>query len=259
MTTKQKIVDGVPLEERVERFCGTFVMTNNEMHAYRLAFVVDKAQTAHWVFKEARRLLAEPSVRARIQELRDAAADALSVSVKELMQDWHDIATADPNEIVSHLRIACRFCWGVGHHYQWTTDLEYAEACDKALRASTIAPMPDMSGGFGYSEQTEPNPVCPCCYGRGFSRVLIHDTTKLSPKARKLYMGAKQDRFGAVEVMMHSQEKARECLARTLGAFKDGIPVTPPGSGQQTLPENVSPEQAQRAYLEVISGRKPNA
>lgn len=248
------IDNGVPLRERVERFCGHFVMTNNEMHSYRLAFVVDKHAAAQWVFKQARELLQDPSVRERVQELRDTAAKSLLVSVQDLIQDWVDIATADPNELVAHVHVNCRFCYGAGHAYQWADDAEYAAAVDAALKKDK--PIPDCSGGFGFNDGLEPLLTCPSCYGRGYGRVRIADTTKLSSKALKLYAGAKQDRFGSVEILMHSQEKARESLARTLGAFKDGVPVLPliPVAGAQTIPDNISSADAGRGYLRLING-----
>lgn len=89
---------GVPLRERYERFCGHFVESRNPMQAFRLAFVIDKSETAQWVHDQARKLLDDPHIALRVQEMRDAAAAQTIVSVRELMQDWHDIATADPTE-----------------------------------------------------------------------------------------------------------------------------------------------------------------
>lgn len=254
---KDAIDNGVPVKERIERFCGNYVMTNNEMHSYRVAFVVDPTAAANWVFKKARDLMQDPEVAARIQELRDAAAQTLMVSVQDLMQDWLDIATADPNEIVTHVRVPCHYCHGEGFAYQWT-EQEYARACDVAMRAKVATPLPDMSGGFGYTENRDPNPMCPECFGHGHGRVRVTDTSKLSPKARKLYQGAKQDRFGAVEVMMHSQEKARDNLGRVLGAFKDGVPVLPlTQQDAPVLPASTTPAEAAKGYLRLINGGVP--
>lgn len=253
MANKDKIDNGVPLKERIERFCGNYVMTNNEMHSYRVSFVVDPAAAANWVYKKARDLMQDPEVRARIQELRDTAAQMLLISVKDLMQDWVDIAQADPNEIVTHSRVPCRYCHGEAFGYQWT-EREYARACDIAMNAKVPQPLPDISGGFGYTENRDPNPLCPECFGHGHGRVRITDTAKLSPKARKLYKGAKQDRFGMVEVLLHDQEKARDSLARTLGAFKEGVPVAPVQPGTPELPENITQADAAKGYLRLVNG-----
>jgi phage terminase small subunit len=251
--TSDRIDHGVPLRERYERFCGHFVESRNPMQAFRLSFVVDKTTTSQWVHEQAQKLLADPSVAARVQEMRDTAAAQTIVSVRELMQDWHDIATADPNEIVSHVREACRFCYGVDHRYQWKNELEYAEACDQALREKAPV-MPDMSGGFGYRPDVEPVLTCPCCFGRGEGRTLIHDTTKLSGPARKLYAGVKETRSG-VEVQLHDQQKARESLARILGAFKDGgLPVTPATPVSVPITPAMKEQDAGRAYLRLVGG-----
>lgn len=250
-TSIEKIMDGVPLKERRERFCGHFIMTRNPMQAYRLAFVVDKTKTSQWVFDQAQRLMQDPDILARVQELRDTAAAQTLVSVRDLLQDWHDIATADPNEIVSLSLDACRFCHGNEHHYQWVNMEEFANAMDVALKQSQ--PMPDMSGGFGYTPTAEPVPTCPGCFGRGLGTMLAHDTRKLSPQARKLYKGVRKTP-NSLEILLHDQEQARQSLAKVLGAFKEGgIPVTPAVPKPEQISAEATQEQAAKTYLRLVS------
>jgi phage terminase small subunit len=241
----QQLVDGRPLAERYEDFCGHMVVSNNPMQAYRVSFVVDKAATGQWVWNQVRELMKDPGILARVQELRDAAASQTIVTVREIIQDLHDIATADPNELVSVLRDACRFCHGAEHKYQWIDDVEYATACDKAVKSGAF--LPDYSGGTGYTPTAEPNMCCPACFGRGIEQHVQRDTTKLSPAARKLYAGVKKG-----DIVMHDQMKAREMLGRVLGAFKDGIPVTP--TAPAPIPKEAQEADASRAYMRLVHG-----
>lgn len=250
------MVDGVPYGERRERFCGHFVESNgNAMRAFRLAFAVDASMTNSEVFKRSQALLADPQVSNRIREMQDVAAAATQADIIRLMQDWMDIASADPNEISAHMRVNCRFCWGVGHRFQWTTEREYCEALADAAKRD--APVPDISGGMGFNLYNDPNPRCPSCYGQGQGHVHIADTTKLVGPARKLYAGVKMNRHGEVEVLQHSQEKARENLARCLGAFKDAVQM-PAAAAAANKPPEAPPslETAQSTYMRVIQGGK---
>lgn len=51
--------------------------------------------------------------------------------------------------------------------------------------------------------------------------VEVQDTTRLSPKAAKLYAGAKVDKHGRIEVLMHDQQAARVTILKVLGAMAE--------------------------------------
>lgn len=238
---------GVPESERLERFAGHFVETRNPERAYRYAFVVDEAQTSNWIAHEARRLLNKRDVALRVQELRDEAAAATLMSAKELIQDWADIANADPNEIVSVIAENCRYCHGEHHAYQWIDEIEYAAAVMEAMKRKGSVP-PLCIGGYGFNGRAAPSLDCPSCYGEGIKRVICHDTRRLSERARKLYKGAKQKADGSIEVLMHDQHTARESLAKIFGAFKDGIDVTPTRE-TPAIDRTATPERATQTYL----------
>lgn len=238
---------GVPESERLERFAGHFVETRNPERAYRYAFVIDEKQTSSWIAHEARRLLNKRDVALRVQELRDEAAAATLMSAKELIQDWADIANADPNEIVSVVSENCRHCHGEGHAYQWVDEAEYALSVAEALKRKGGVP-PTCDGGYGYNRARLPAADCPVCFGEGYQRVKLHDTSRLSGRARKLYKGAKQKADGSIEVLMHDQQQARESLAKIFGAFKDGIDVTPVRD-TPAIDRKATPELATQTYL----------
>jgi phage terminase small subunit len=253
-----KMIDGQPERERIERYCGARVESGNRMYAYRSAFVVDEVKTAQWIWDKVRELESDPEVQARIQEMKDEANKAQIVTVQKLLQDWADIADADPNELISLQIDCCRHCHGLDHGYQWAHEMEYAKECarvlDLAAMKKTEPVMPDMSGGFGFHPSREPVGSCPNCFGRGVTTPLPRDTRKLSPQARKLYAGIKIGANGSLEIKMHDQMKAREQLARVMGYFKDGaipVSVTEPAKERQG-PTTL--EDAQRSYMRLITG-----
>ncbi len=250
--TDDRMDMGVPIRERYERFCVRFVETRNPMHAYRTAFVTDRSAVVDWVHDQSKRLLADPEIAARVQELRDAAAERTLVSVQELLQDYHDIIVADPNEIVSYIKENCRHCHGTDHAYQWKDVAEYTAALDESTKMHTTPP--DMTGGFGFNPTFDPAPHCPQCFGEGHGRTILHDTRRLSPQARKLYEGLKETANG-VEVKLADKSKAREALGRMLGAFKDGVPVIQTQPAKEAA-KPVTVEDAAKGYLRLVQGGK---
>lgn len=251
------------LTPQQEAFAQAYIELDNASAAYRRVYA-NKDTKRETIWSNASREIAHPDIARRIRELRDAAAAGTVLRVVDLIRDWYDIATADPNEIVTARTRCCRHCYGVEHKYQWRDDAEFmvayvtyqAQHARWVKQNSPVIPepqAPDGSGGTGYQHTLEPVLGCPECFGAGSPYVILHDTSQLSPAARKLYKGAKQDRYGAVEVMMHDQEAAREKLGRVLGAFKDGLQL--PGVN---LPETAvidpaaSDEGATRGYLTMV-------
>lgn len=258
---------GVPLSERYERFIGHFCETRNPGQAFRIAFVPDRTMSHSVVQQLAARLLKDATVQARTRELLDAAAASTTCSVRELLRTYYEIATADPNEIISHVIDCCRHCHGLDFEFQWVDEREYAKAVQTVMDHNAALPaaaaslrraMPEMCGGFGYWPTIEPNPACPHCFGRGVGRTVLHDTTKLSAAARKLYKGVKETKNG-IEVLMHDQAAAHEALLRVAGAFKDAVPLTPPpapgsDAAGDLIPADASESDAGRAYLRLVGG-----
>lgn len=266
--TSNKIIDGQTEAERVERFCGSFVETDNRMRALRLSFVVDEKKGFQKLMEQANTLLRDPDVQDRIAAMREEAAAKTVVGMRQILQDLQDIATADPNEIMSVEIDCCRFCNGIEHQYQWADDNEYQTALARAIEAQAqfasgghakdkngdgpvMSPqLPTDTGGYGYSPHNEPCYTCPSCYGRGMQQAVFHDTRKLSPQARKLYAGVKQTKDG-FEVKIHDQMKAKELVGKIAGVFKaDGLPALPARAAEAVKP--VSVVDAQAAYLKLI-------
>ena len=245
---------GVPHSQRRELFAGHYVQTGGDgMRAFRLAFVVDPKRLASQVFDDVQRLLKDPAMAARIQEMRDAAAAACGASIQQLAQDWWDIANADPNELCEYRRQCCRFCWGLDHRYQWASEQEYADKVDEAMTLQR--PMPDMSGGFGFNFTLDPSEECPSCFGQGVGIEHFHDTRKLSRRGKLLYRGVKRTKDG-LQLMMADQDAARVNLARMLGAFKDSVQLVGQGNIEKPPPAAVPLDQAQQTYMRLVRGGK---
>ncbi|MCY9513302.1 terminase small subunit [Paenibacillus apiarius] len=176
--------------------------------------------------------LTKPDIQRAIQEAMDARSKKTEITAEMVLQHWHDIATADPNELVQLRRLNCRHCHGADHEYQWKDEAEYeravyaAESAAREQSAETGEEVePDVlsdAGGYGFDRLAYPNPDCPKCRGEGHLDLFMADTRKLGPKARLLYAGIKQTQAG-IEIKMHDQAKALENVARHLGMFVDKV------------------------------------
>lgn len=245
-----------PCTAKQDVFARVLAETGNAAAAYRKVYNVAERTLPNTVWVNAGRLAALPQVRARVRHYQDLATLDTIMSVRELFQHCVDIATADPNELSYVVHRCCRYCHGLDFEYQWKNEDEYIDAAAKVCEDPN-AVMPHDRGGYGFSGALEPNPICPHCYGVGEAVTIIADTTKLTGKARKLYAGAKQDRFGCIEIKTHDQDKAREMVGRMLGAFNDKLDLRTPeerakAEAKTRLPDNVTEEQAAKAYLTLL-------
>jgi hypothetical protein len=163
------------------------------------------------------RLLTSPAY-AHVQEAIEAAKIARSERTKitqdEVLRHWSELATADVRELVEFRRFACRYCWGIGHAYQWRTEREYEEAVQVAVLKEM--PPPGKEGGFGYTRKLAPNPDCPECDGDGDGQMLMKDTRNLSEGAALLYAGTQIGKEG-LKALTEDRAAARVNLAKHLG------------------------------------------
>lgn len=228
--------------KRVPRFVEEYCKDRNGTQAAVRAGYSSNLDTAGVT---AARLLSDARIQALIVEQMARVSQEAKIEAADILREWLDVATADPAKL-SHVRqVNCRHCWGVGHEYQWKAR-EYAEACDRAMKAYEAAlakhskgpaptlEMPDCSGGFGFSRIAEPNPACPECEGEGVEDVIIADLASLSGPERKLFAGIKRTRNG-VEVVMRDQDKARDNLAKYLGMLVERKELTGP-DGKPLIP-----------------------
>lgn len=162
----------------------------------------------------ASRLISNPMVQERIARREEEMACRAEVDANWVFKEWHDIATADPRELMKLVVRACRVCWPAG------LDLE------------------------------EPNPLCPepiivgegtnmgGCGGRGYQYVRLTDTSQLSRKAAKLIASIKETKQG-IEIKLRDQDAALLNIGRAVGAVIDRKEVSGPGGGPIELSTSV--------------------
>ncbi len=214
------------LNDRQTRFVQEYCKDFNATQAAIRAGYSDKTsgQIGHELLKNLE--IAEGIEERKIEIAIHAKIDAAWV-----LRQWHDIATADANEITQLRRICCRHCHGFGHQYQWT-EAEYSKALDQAIDSGKEAP--DGMGGFGFDLNAEPNPACPECGGQGTEYLYVADTRKLKGPARRLYAGVQRTKDG-LKVLTRDQDAAISNISRYLGMLVDKKEISGPGGGPVPL------------------------
>lgn len=250
-----------------ERFAAALVIHGNNATAAYLAVRPDTKAARPTIWAMACRWRGRPDISMRYNQLRAATLQSNGIDLASLVQDIHDIATADPNELVRPIKGCCRHCHGIDFKYQWRDADEFVAACDavqldnderrerSATGKTRDKPLPEFDGGEGFDPHNSPNPACPECMGAGTTHVYIADTTQLSPKAAKLYKGIKMTAAGP-EILMHDQQAARDMLNRMAGVYKDAPPL-PGGSADGGVPGEVAIEDAGDVYMQLVHGGAP--
>lgn len=240
--------------QKQEDFARYYVECRNATTAYRLAYNVGRDTLPATLWSEASRQLRHPLIAARIQELQEEAAALTIVKARDIVQDWVDQAGTDANELVQLRTVNCRHCWGDAGRYQWRDENELLDAVqekqDDVDRGVKHVKMPDVRGGFGFDAKKPPNPDCVKCLGAGQIVVKFTDTDKLSPRARKLYKGAKVTSQGT-ELLLHDANASRIEVAKALGIYDKGVQLNP--AEPEAPPQaDVDETKAAAGYLEMI-------
>jgi phage terminase small subunit len=258
--------DGVTARERV--FARWYVDTRNPLVAYRQAYEVAANAYSGAVYAEACEVLNRPAVRKLVLRLADERSVETTVKAVSILQDLIDIYEADPSELVRLEHWNCRHCHGVDHEYQWRDAEELARAFDRwqqqqapgyrPAKGELRLARPSAKGGFGFTVKGEPDPACPHCFGEGVERVLAADTTKLSPKARKLLKSVEQKADGSIKFHVHDQMAARDMVVKMIGAYKEPTKFggATAGEGDDPIPAGATQDQAAQAYMTMIRGGK---
>lgn len=239
-----------PLTPGMEAFAQAYAKGTGGVASMLLAYPERAKWKATTKATAASKLLLHPKVKARIQELREPAAQVTMMQVADVLNDWCMIASADPRELVTHQRVNCRHCNGKDHKYQWRDQAEFwgklADAASREQKRQFEDPkapeitMPNDEGGYGYRSNGPVHPECPVCDGEGHDRVFIPDLSTLSPKAAKLYAGIKKTKDG-LEVKMRDQDGALANIAKYLGMLVDRSKVE---GGVTVTTSELTPEQA---------------
>jgi phage terminase small subunit len=160
--------------------------------------------------------LVKLNIQSVIAERMSARGQKAAITQEMVLERLWMIATANPNELIEYRRGCCRYCFGVGHQYQWKDDEELLEAVSNAADPDTVTD----EGGYGFNPTIKPHPKCPSCHGEGFGSVHAHDSRQVSPAALALYAGVKRTKEG-FEIKMHDQLAALDKVAKHLGMFSD--------------------------------------
>lgn len=205
-------------DPRREAFIRRFLTHGNASRAYREAGYQDGPGTR----QSAHRLLTSAYIQGRLEEERQRLLEALDVTVDDVVRRFRDIAFADIANIVGLHIGACRFCYGIGHAYQWRTVGEYRASLeqtqkDLASRSGKEA-VGRPEGGYGYDANLLPSPDCPECDGEGIPRIVFKDTRLFTDSERAVFAGAVETRYG-VNYRFQDQMAALQQLAKRMGFY----------------------------------------
>jgi len=243
------------LTQKQRDFARYYVECRSVTTAYRMAYNVSTEPGIQWIYTEAQRTLHLPHVAAYVQELQEAAAALTIVKGRDILQDLVDQASTDMNDLVQLRTVNCRHCYGTDGRYQWRDEAELAIACEEKQadvdRGVKWVKFPDALGGFGFDPRKPPSPNCVKCLGAGQVLVQFTDTDKLTPKARKLYKGAKLGTNGQVELLLHDAHASRIEVAKMLGMYGKENTLNP-AEPETPVAADASEAEAATGYLEML-------
>jgi phage terminase small subunit len=211
------------LNDRQKRFVIEYCVDfNGTQAAIRSSYAPNSAHDS------AFNLLSNSEIVAAIEERQREVAAAASLTVQWVLDQWRQIASADPNDLIYTELECCRHCYGLNHEYQWT-QFEFGKVVEESMNhrcgekcgAPCAKKVPPLAlGGFGFTPHKSPNPDCPRCHGNGQLRVCVADSRSVKGPARRLYAGVKQTQHG-IEVKMRDQDAALSNIAKYLGMLID--------------------------------------
>lgn len=195
------------LSPKITRFIAEYLKDQNATAAAERAGYSDP--------NYGRQLIANPNVAQAIAQQQKASIARTLADADEVLAQMWQLATFDANQLSQYRRGACRYCWGLGHHYQWRDAVEFDEETAKTEGRDGVR-LPEDTGGYGYDHNREPNPACPRCNGDGLGQAYFPDTRKLPAISRLAYSGVKVGKNG-VEITAISRERMFEAVMKRLG------------------------------------------
>jgi phage terminase small subunit len=226
-TETTALTEGPTLTVKQEAFAQAVAAGMHRVDAYLGAYgAISAGRGAARV--AAHRLANKPAVARRIRALQDQAGALAMRSTQDLVADLEAAAFADPNELVTLLNGACRFCWGAGGAYHWRSVSEFTDAVEAVARENAGVPpelqkpLPDFNGGPGYTFHREANPDCCSCDGVGLNRVRFNSSQDVSHGARALLRGIELHGDGSlIRIHLHDQLQMRQELHKLRGMHVD--------------------------------------
>lgn len=216
------------LTPRQQRFVEEYVVDlNGTQAAVRAGYSAKTAQ------EQASRLLSLVIVRQAVEKATQERSERTGITADRAIQEAWAMATADSRELMEYRVGCCRFCFGVGHRYQFTNaeferaEEECAAAAEKAIEQNKEVKPFDPKGGPGYDRSLDPNKKCPECVGEGIGRTVFKDTRNVSAAAASLFAGVKETKEG-LEIKLHSKDASLDKVFRHLGLYNDKLQLNTP-------------------------------
>lgn len=231
------------LTDRQIRFVQEYCKDFNATQAYMRAGYSEEGagQASH-------KLLKNTEIEQAIAERKQEIAIHAKIDASWVLKQWHDIATADANELMQLRRVCCRHCHGEDHMYQWT-EAEFLAAV--VANAVDDKNAPDTMGGLSFDATAEPHPECPTCHGEGHMDLHFHDTRKLTGAARRLYAGVQRTKEG-IRILTRDQDAALANISRYLGMLVDKREISGPNGGPIPTAADMSAEDMSDDQLAAI-------
>jgi phage terminase small subunit len=262
------------LNERERVCCDLYMRYGNKVKAWREAYAAPGRLKPERDYRYACEVLNNPRCTVYLRELRSEAAAATVIDVSILLAQDRAIVDAHEHmtDLVSRIWVCCRYCYGIGHAYQWRDENEYLTAYAAAVQShadkvklgvALELVTPTDEGGYGFDQQDEPAFDCPKCDGHGEQRTLIASTATMSDHARVLYKGIKETKNG-IEVLTHDYDKAKDRLYRAAGAFGDDAASVARGAASGAVAgvaaaaalakrvESLTEDDVRKGYLQLI-------
>jgi hypothetical protein len=194
------VIESAALQNsRHELFAQHVAAGHSLADSYRAAGYSDTVYAA--VTAHSSRLAATHAVQARINALKQAAAERAEISIASRMAWLHSVVHADAAELSRVVACPCRFCWD---------DAAYATAVQRYMAfIETATPLPPP-------DTTAPRADCPM---GPHQRVELVPTAELSGPARAAYRGARQKADGSIEVLFEDRAQCVDLLNKMQGVY----------------------------------------
>jgi hypothetical protein len=194
------VIEAAALQNsRHELFAQHVAAGHSLADSYRAAGYSDAVYAA--VTAHSSRLAASHVVQARINALKQAAAQRAEISIASRMAWLDSVVHADAAELSRVVACPCRFCWD---------DAAYAVAVQRYMSSTeTAAPLPPP-------DTTAPRADCPI---GPHQRVELVPTAELSGSARAAYRGARMKADGSIEVLLEDRQSAVDLLNRMQSVY----------------------------------------
>lgn len=194
----------------------------------------DCAEAAGYKRENYKSLMEKEEIINKIVTLRDDIIFKADINPVQILREWYAIAFSNVGNVVKPVRQCCRYCYGVGHAYQWT-QAEYLQASEKAIQADK--PAPECLGGFGFNASLLPAKDCPECCGNGIIDVEITPFNELDGPHRRLYSGIEKRKDGSIKLITRNQDDALTKLAQYMGMLKGDMVIINNGVPEQVKPD----------------------